>query len=222
MKVEGHLSGGNWRSKMLKKKVEGELARRILKLVKNGFSLTGKKVCQTAYKFARENGIKGFSMKYEAVGYKWLRNFMKRHKYLKIKKATQISKKQATSPNQASVLQWFEEYITCIIKKYNIVDPRHMWNVDETNVTNIPKEKKFVGLLGKKLNQVVGSERVETSTVVGCANAVGKKIIHPDYTQGCLGSSNMDSECPTILPGSCNKKGYTNDAVFHFWGAKCF
>ena len=82
MKGEGHLSGGNQRSKLLKKKVEGELARRILKLAKNGFPLTGKKVHQTAYKFARENGIKGFSIKYEAVGYKWLRNFMKRHKLL--------------------------------------------------------------------------------------------------------------------------------------------
>ena len=101
---------------------------------------------------------------------------MKRHKYLKIKKATQVSKNRATSLNQASVLQWFHEYITCIIKKYNIVDPRHIWNVDETNVTNIPKEKKFVGLLGKKLNQVVGSERAETGTVVGCANAAGEKM----------------------------------------------
>ena len=53
---------------MLKKKVEGELAYRIVKLAKNGFPLTSKKVCQTAYKFARENGIKGFSIKYEAVG----------------------------------------------------------------------------------------------------------------------------------------------------------
>ena len=44
----GHLSGGNRRSKVLKKKVEGELAHRILKLVKNKFPLTGKKVCQTA------------------------------------------------------------------------------------------------------------------------------------------------------------------------------
>ena len=84
LKGEGHLSGGNWRSNMLKKEIEGELAHRILKLAKNGFPLTGKKVCQTAYKFARENGIKGFSMKYEAAGYKWLWNFKRRHEHLKI------------------------------------------------------------------------------------------------------------------------------------------
>ena len=100
------------------------------KRLKNKFPLTGKRVCQTAYKFARENGIKGFSMKYEAAWYKWLRNFMRRHKYLKIKKATQISKSRATSLNQASVLKWFQEYITHIIKKYNIVNPRCIWNVD--------------------------------------------------------------------------------------------
>ena len=64
---EGHLSVGNRRSKMLKKKREGELAHRILKLVKNRFPLTSKKVCQTAYKFAKENGIKGFSMKLQGA-----------------------------------------------------------------------------------------------------------------------------------------------------------
>ena len=37
-KGEGHLSGGNWRSKVLKKKVEGELVCRILKIAKNGSS----------------------------------------------------------------------------------------------------------------------------------------------------------------------------------------
>ena len=88
-----------------------------------------------------------------------------------IRKASQISKNRATSLNQASVLQWFQEHINHIIKKYNIVNPRCIWNIDVTNVTNIPKEKKFMGELGKKLYQVVGTERVEMSTVVGCANA---------------------------------------------------
>ena len=118
---------------------------------------------------------------------------MKRHKYLKIKKATQISKNQATSPNQVSVLQWFEEYITCIIKKYNIVDPRHMWNIDETNVTYIPKEKKFVGLLGKKLNQVVGSERVETSTVF--LHVYPKQKVVDNNIIKCFGSDTILCLC---------------------------
>ena len=100
-------------------------------------------------------------MKYEEAGYKWLHNFIQCHKKLKIKKASQISKNRASSLMQQSVLAWFREYVTGIIQKYKITDPRCIWNVDETNVTNIPKERKFVGEKGKKLNQVVGSEHAE-------------------------------------------------------------
>ena len=52
MKGEGHRSGGAHRPKVLKEKEEGELAKRIAKLAKNGLPLTGKKVWQTAYKYA--------------------------------------------------------------------------------------------------------------------------------------------------------------------------
>ena len=92
IKGEGHRSGGVHRPKILKEKEEGEFAKCIAKLAKNGFSLTGKKVQQTAYKYAHENRIKGFSVKHEAAGYKWLCNFIQHHRKLKIKKASQISK----------------------------------------------------------------------------------------------------------------------------------
>ena len=116
-------------------------------------------------------------MKYEAAGYRWLHNFIQHHKKLKVKKASQISRNQASSlTQQQSVLAWFREYVTGIIQKYKITDPRCIWNIDEMNVTNIPKEQKFVGEKGKKLNQVVGSEHAETCTIIGCTNAAGEKM----------------------------------------------
>ena len=44
------------------------------------------------------------------------------------------------------------------------------------NVTNIPKEQKFVAEKCKKLNQVVGSQHAETSIIIGCTNAAGEKM----------------------------------------------
>ena len=120
IKGEGHRSGGAQRPKVLKEKEEGELAKYI---AKNGFPLTGKKVWQTVFKYAQENRIKGFSVKYEAAGYKWLCNFIQCHKKLKVKKASQISRNRASSLTQQSVLAWFREYVTGIIQKYKITDP---------------------------------------------------------------------------------------------------
>ena len=86
--------------------------------------------------------MKWFSVKYEAAGYKWLHNFIQHHKKLKIKKASQISKNQVSSLRQQFVLAWFRKYVTGIIQKYKITDPQCIWNVDEMNVTNIPKRAR--------------------------------------------------------------------------------
>ena len=173
IKSEGHRSRGARRPKVLKEK-EGELAKRIAKLAKNGFPLTGKKVQKV--KNAHENRIKGFSVKHAAPGYIWLCNFIQHHKKLKVKKASQINKNGASSLIPQFVLAWFREHVTGIIQKYKITDPRCIWNIDESNVTNILQEQKFVSKKGKKLNQVVGSEQAETSTIIGCINAAGEKM----------------------------------------------
>ena len=98
------------------------------------------------------------------------------------------------------------------------MDPRHIWNIDETNVTNIPKEKKFVGLLGKKLNQVVGSERAETSTVVDCVNAAGEKMPPLIIHRGVWVPATWTQNAPLYYQVCATKKGYINHAVFYFWG----
>ena len=106
---------------------------------------------------------------------------MSRTGKLTIKKASQTSQNRASVLSQPAVMNWFQEYVSGVAQKYKITDPRRIWNVDELNVTNIPKEQKFVGTIGKKLNQVVGSERAKTSTIVGCANAAGE-VMPPYYT----------------------------------------
>ena len=158
------------------KKAEGELSYRICKVAKHSFPIMGKKVWQAAFKNARENNIKGFSTKKAVAGYKWLHGFMGRNERLAVKKATQISHNRAGALTQQSVFNWFRQYINKVILRYNITDPHRVWNVDKTNVTNIPKDQKFIGEHGKKLNQVVGSERAEISTVIGYTNTAGESM----------------------------------------------
>ena len=43
-------------------------------------------------------------------------------------------------------------------------------------MTNIPKDQKFIGECSKKLNQVVGLERADTSTVIGCTSIAGESM----------------------------------------------
>ena len=66
--------------------------------------------------------------------------------------------------------------LQALYRSIKLLIPQCICNIDETNVTNIPKEQKFVGEKGKKMNQVVGSEHAETSTIIGCTNAAGEKM----------------------------------------------
>ena len=160
MKDEGHRSGGCWCLKILTKKAEGELTHGIY----------------TTFKYARENNITGFSIKKAAAGYKWSHGFTGRNESLAVKKATQICHNRAGALTQQSVFNWFRQYVNEVILRYKITDPHRVWNVEETNVTNIPKDQKFIGERDKKLNQVVDSGRAETSTTIGCTNAAGESM----------------------------------------------
>ena len=70
------------------------------------------------------------------------------------------------------MVQWVQEN-HC---RKNITDPRCIWNIDESNIINVPRMENYVGEVEKLLLQVIGKEHAETSTVITCVNAAGEKM----------------------------------------------
>ena len=72
------------------------------------------------------------------------------------------------------MVQWVQEN-HC---RKNITDPRHIWNVNESNrsTINVPRTENYIGEVGKPLLQVIGKEHAKTLTVITCVNAAGEKM----------------------------------------------
>lgn len=214
----GHRSGGKSSPRVLSIEEEGELCSRIIKISQSGFPLTSTKIRETAYIYAKKKGIGGFSKTSGTAGPKWFRSFMKRHPQLTVKRATQISRKRVNALTKEGVQRWFNEYTRNVVEKYGINNPRNIWNVDETSVTNFPKEGKFVGKKGARLSQVVGNERATTSTVLMGANAAGELIPPLVIHKGCRVSASWMKGGRMYWRLRTSEKGYINDELFYFWG----
>ena len=146
-----------------------------MKLADLGFPLTALKIREAVYHYAEFKGIKGFSPVKKKGGRKWLRGFMRRHPELKIKRAKQLSRQRAKAATKDIIGDWFRQYKATLVK-YKVTDGRHIWNVDETSVSNIPKPQDFVGVRGRDLVNVVSCARPQTSTVVAAVNGAGKRM----------------------------------------------
>ena len=100
-KVTGyeHKSGGKCKPRILSTNAEDELVQLLEDFAATDFPLTGGEVKQVAFQYAQENGITGFSNKYEHAGPAWLRGFLNRNPSLKWKKPINVSISQAICAN---------------------------------------------------------------------------------------------------------------------------
>ena len=145
-KVTGyeHKSGGKCKPRILSTNAEDELVQLLEDFAAAGFPLTGGEVKQVAFQYAQENGITGFSNKYEHAGPAWLRGFLNRNPSLKWKKPINLSINRAIYANPTIITHWFEHYIR-LLADSGIVDPCRIWNIDETGLQDIPNKRQGGG-----------------------------------------------------------------------------
>lgn len=219
VKGTGHRSGGRNDPRLLTREQEGELAERILYLADHGFPLTMDKVRETAFEYARANGIKEFSphSKDKKGGRKWFKFFMQRFPELAMKTARQISRNRAKAVTKEAIDNWFLEY-NSVLNEKKISDPRYIWNVDETGVTNMPKPSTFIGRKGSDLKQIVADERPQISTIIAAVNAAGERMDPLIIHRGRRVPETWIRRAPKNVIVKASIKGYVTDAVFHEWG----
>ena len=148
----------------------------MLLVEKKGFGLTPHEVRGLAYDYAEANDIENnFSKDRKAAGQDWLYGFLSRHNDLSLRKPEGISAQRAWGMNRAKVLAYFDILQETILK-YGL-KAEHIYNVDETGLTEVHDQPKVIARKGKKnIAGRTSDERGTTTAVLFCANAIGEYV----------------------------------------------
>ena len=154
----------------------------LMLLARKGFPATTDEVCDLAYDFAVKNNKKGFSRERGSAGKDWMYLFKERHKdKIRVYTTQQLSTARAATATPEAFEAWFDEY-EALLKKGKIMDeagnvnPKRIWNIDETGVSDLPRPHKAFGVKGERCNELVGGERGELSTILSYVNAAGDVV----------------------------------------------
>ena len=140
---------------------------------RRGFPFSEDQLCALAYELATKTQRPGFSPTKKRAGRAWRKGFMDRKPWLRKKNAQNLSTARAMAANPVQVDKFFD-ILKKWVREWEIeFKPNHIWNVDKTRITHVPKERKVIGITGECMFQTVADEKGTTTTVVSFASAGG-------------------------------------------------
>lgn len=217
------------------------LCDRSLLLADRGFPVTVASLRKLAFQYASSlNNLGKLKCKIpvtwvsnNSAGKDWYLGFKARHTELAIRKPEGLSTSRAQAFNKDRINHYFES----IIPALKDVDPRVIYNVDETGLTNVPNVPcKVVARKGcRSVSSVQVGERGTLTTILPCVNAAGHLL--PPFI--IFKGKRMDQRLTQALEennirGEMTESGYIDIACFikfleHFVkykegekGRKCF
>ena len=196
---------------------EDELANLIKRFISSGYPLTPWKIRLLAYKFAKVNKIRGFSKIHEAAGRSWWRCFRLRYPEFKVKPAKNISLFRALGANKYSLRIFFTMYKQMIID-HGLVNPNQIWNIDESGMGTMPKEKNVLTLAGQPALQIVADEKSKLFTILSYISAGGLYSPPMVVLVGTRVQPAWREWAPAEWMIRCSESGYINRKLFMQYG----
>jgi len=145
-------------------------------------------------------------------GTDWVASFLKRHKDLSVRFASNIKRKRAEV--DTSVI---EEYFRNLESELEGVPPQNIWNYDETNLSDDPGQKKVVTKRGCKYPERVINSTKAAVSLMFCGNAAGE-VLPPYvvYKAESLWSTWMEHGPPHTRYNR-SKSGWFDSTCFEDW-----
>ncbi|KAJ3652633.1 hypothetical protein Zmor_018581 [Zophobas morio] len=162
----------------LGKNNEDRLVIHIQKLQTMGFAPSEKTGRTIAYNFAKKLNlehkfcVQGNST--NMAGTHWFYSFMDRNRELSLRKSEGLSLARAKGMNRQEVEEFYD-LLKNTLEKYNLFNkPGSIFNMDESGIQINNKPDRVVAKKGSKCVHVITSkEKVESISVIACANAEG-------------------------------------------------
>ena len=115
--------------------------------------------------------------------------------------------------NKPTIDKFFNLYKD-FLKQFNIENPMHIWNTDESCMQDIPKEEKVIGVMGKEAHTMSPKEQGETTTILMFANACSHGFPPLVIFKGTKVSDVWQTNVPHNFTVVAFLKGWINKDVF--------
>ena len=155
----------------------------------------------------------------ERAGRSWRKGFMDRKPWLRKKNAQNLSAARAIATNSVQVDKLFD-LLEKWVRDWEIeFKLNHIWNVDETGITDVPKERKVIQITGEHVFQAVADEKGTTTTVMSFASAGGLHVPPMVIFKAGRVKDIWREAAPSGYTIKCSESGYINADLFADYGA---
>lgn len=189
-----------------------------------GFPLTKEDLIDTAELMIKSADREIFSASGRPTD-RWYYQFLKRHPGLTIRKVQDLHGGRS-SVTKEKIHKWFKNHEDYLRKKglaeflYNEVDPRRIWNCDETNFLFLPDGKGVLARTGsRRVVRNTGGKEKTNMTVMFCVNAKGeylKPFVVYKYGSRKIRKDVIES-CPENIVQSASESGWMRgDTMLEF------
>ena len=176
------------------------------------------KLCQLAYELASKTKRKGFSPTKKVAGHKWLCGFLQRKPNLRWKNFQNISAARAIGANPVQIEKFFELLVQWVCQWKIEFMPNNIWNIDESDVQDVPKTQKVIGIKGERAFQTVLDDKGQTSTVVTYISAGGMVVPPMVLFKAARVKDQWREAAPSGYTIKATESGYINAEVFAEYG----
>ena len=197
---------------------EKDLANTCMLFARGGFPLTETKLRKLAFQLGQANRRYGFSPTKKIAGRKWLRGFLDRNPVLNKKVAFNLSLHRAQCANPAQVEKWFDLYESWVDKWDLKFKPFQIWNIDETGLADVPKERRVIGVTGEHTSQTVSGEQGELTTILTYASAGGTATKPMVIFKAAKVNPAWREAAPTGYMVRNSQSGYISSKLFAEYG----
>ena len=143
---------------------------------------------------------------------RWFYNYMRRWPELKVVKPSSLSEQRAKGASAQAIKGYFDE-LNMIMTKYNIANPRQIYNIDEKGINTEYKPPNVVS--GKECRpQAIIPQRSKTITVIGAGNAMGHPIPPFFIFPGDRLTENLTEGKTPGAMAVMSKTGWSNSDIF--------
>lgn len=167
-KIKGKHNSKVGRKRVFNEEEELCFEEHLIKLCEYGFPIVELDFRFVIKNYLNTRGIQIDQFKNNLPGYDWTKAFLARHDRLSVRLSQNI--KKARAEVGAKDIESYMENLKGVLKD---VPNTHIWNYDETNLTDDPGNKKVICKRGSKYIEKICNHSKSSTSLMFCGNASG-------------------------------------------------